>query len=171
MTIFSAMDGVPVSADHVLTPEQSATSSYNSCLKLQEQGTQEACASHRPKSQCDRACTHACGWEDANGGHAQVAVQGTTCRISRISAILQCSWGLPSNLVNSDNAGSERPASYIFSLSSNNEEMQGQAKLRVANCMLLPLAKLGTLRWASRISNVKQICQASCPQKATTDNM
>ena len=50
---------------------------------------------HHPKLQCDRAYTHACGEAGADGGPAQSAANETPCDISKFSATLQCSWGVP----------------------------------------------------------------------------
>ena len=83
-----------------MTPEHSATNAEYSSLRSARAGHSKSasCASHHPKLQCDRAYTHACGEAGADGGPAQSAANETPCEISKSSATLQCSWGLPSRL-------------------------------------------------------------------------
>ena len=49
-------------------------------------------------STCGKAYTYACGEAGGNGGPAQLAANETPCEISKSSATLQCSWGLPASI-------------------------------------------------------------------------
>ena len=105
------------------TPEHSATNGDNSSLRSARAGHSKSLCLSSPKLQCDRAYTHACGEAGADGGPAQLANE-TPCEISKSSAALQCSWGLPRRLGRSV-SGRENQRRYVHSFTPGEGQDQG----------------------------------------------